>query len=64
MKTFMNKQRWTLCIGFVSLFLLASCGNDDSKNGANESEKPITAWDKIQEEGSLTVATSGTLFPT
>ncbi|WP_425434960.1 transporter substrate-binding domain-containing protein [Paenisporosarcina indica] len=40
--------------------LLASCGNDDSKKGTESA----TAWEKIQEEGSITVATSGTLLAT
>ncbi|MGB5945114.1 transporter substrate-binding domain-containing protein [Paenisporosarcina sp.] len=64
MNTFMKKQRFALFTGIMSLFLLTACNNDDSSNTSNESEKTATAWDKIQEEESITVATSGTLFPT
>lgn len=42
------------------LSLLSACGNDEDT--ATEDKK--SAWDEIQENGSLTVATSGTLFPT
>lgn len=41
--------------GALSMSLiLTACGNNDE----------ISQWDEIQEEGTLTVATSGTLFPT
>ncbi|WP_422123563.1 transporter substrate-binding domain-containing protein [Planococcus sp. X10-3] len=43
----------------ASTLVLAACGGDDS----SETEE-TTAWDEIQEEGSLTVATSGTLLAT
>ncbi|SDO34673.1 transporter substrate-binding domain-containing protein [Alkalicoccus daliensis] len=39
-----------------ALLLLSACG------GNNENE--ASAWDEIQEEGVVTVATSGTLYPT
>lgn len=60
MKIFMNKKRLSLYIGLASMVFLTACGNDEAK----ESSKSTTAWDTIQEEGSITVATSGTLFPT
>lgn len=60
MKNFMKKKRLSLYIGLASMVFLTACGNDEAK----ESAKSTTAWDTIQEEGSLTVATSGTLFPT
>lgn len=44
----------------ATLFLaipLAACG-DDSTNQAN-----MTQWEEIQEEGTLTVGTAGTLYP-
>ncbi|TFD98419.1 transporter substrate-binding domain-containing protein [Jeotgalibacillus sp. R-1-5s-1] len=41
----------------LSVALLTACGS----SGSNES---ATAWDTIQEEGVLKVATSGTLYPT
>ena len=64
MTTFMNKQRFAIFTGIMSLFLLTACNNGDSSNTSKESENSATAWDNIQEEGSITVATSGTLFPT
>lgn len=60
MKNFMKNQRFALITGIISIFLLAACTND---SGSSESQKS-TEWDKIQEQGSLKVATSGTLFPT
>lgn len=41
----------------LSALILAACGGTAS-NGENE-----TAWDAIEEKGKITVATSGTLFP-
>lgn len=41
----------------VSGLFLAACGS-------NESNTEKTAWDLIEEKGEITVATSGTLFPT
>lgn len=58
MKLFFNKKKWALTVGTLSVALLAACG---SNNASNED---TTAWDDIQEEGVLTVATSGTLYPT
>lgn len=43
----------------ASTLLLAACGGDEDT--ATEEK---TAWDEIQEEGTLTVATSGTLLAT
>jgi len=59
-KTIIKKHRWLVLTSILSVTLLASCGNDDSSKGS-ESE---TAWEKIKEEGSITVATSGTLLAT
>ena len=44
----------------ASTLALAACGGSDS----NETEEAATAWDEIQEDGKLTVATSGTLLAT
>lgn len=44
----------------ASTLLLAACGGESDTT----SEEETTAWDEIQEEGSLTVATSGTLLAT
>lgn len=64
MNIFMNKQRVLFITGIISILLLAACSNENSSNDSSDSEKPTTAWDEIQEEGSLTVATSGTLLAT
>ena len=58
-KLFSNKTS-SLFASIIALALLAGCGNSED----NASEESRTAWDEIQEEGVLTVATSGTLFPT
>jgi len=60
LKTFFKKQRWILTTSIMTVALLTACNNDDS----NKDNKTETAWGKIQEEGSLTVATSGTLLAT
>src|SRR5699024_8068936 len=41
---------------------LAACGGEEEATEKTEDE--ATAWDAIVEEGTLTVATSGTLYPT
>ena len=60
----MKKLFWSKKLSIIAslavLSLLSACGNDEDK--ATEDKK--SAWDEIQENGSLTVATSGTLFPT
>lgn len=38
----------------------AACGNGDS----TKEKKEKSSWDKIKKEGKITVATSGTLYPT
>lgn len=60
MKNLLKKQGWALLAGTLSLSLLAACGNGED----TASEEETTEWDRIQEEGVLNVATSGTLFPT
>lgn len=59
MSILLNKQKWMMAVGALSLAVLAGCGDDSASN-----EEPQSEWDKIQEEGSLTVATSGTLLAT
>ncbi|MGI2328560.1 transporter substrate-binding domain-containing protein [Planococcus sp. YIM B11945] len=49
-----------IAAGIASIVLLAGCGNES----ADTAEEKTTEWDRIQEEGTLNVATSGTLFPT
>lgn len=57
-----NKPKWLMAAGAASLVLLGGCGNSGSESEDNAETK--TAWDEIQEQGSLTVATSGTLLAT
>ncbi|WP_019413497.1 transporter substrate-binding domain-containing protein [Paenisporosarcina sp. TG20] len=64
MNIFTNKQRVLFITGIISILLLAACSNENSSNDSSDTEKSTTAWDEIQEEGSLTVATSGTLLAT
>ncbi|EGA89050.1 extracellular solute-binding protein family 3 [Planococcus donghaensis MPA1U2] len=60
MKKLFWSKKLSMVAGLAIVSLLSACGNDEDT--ATEEEK--SAWDEIQEEGSLTVATSGTLFPT
>lgn len=59
MTTFLNRKSTFLASALVMISLLAACGAADENT-----EEATTAWDEIQEEGVLTVATSGTLYPT
>jgi L-cystine transport system substrate-binding protein len=60
LKNLFKKQSRAVMAIIASLALLAACGNEND----NTTEQTATEWDRIQEEGKLTVATSGTLFPT
>lgn len=60
MKKLFWSKKLSIVAGLAILSLLSACGNEEDT--ATEEKK--SAWDEIQEEGSLTVATSGTLFPT
>ncbi|WP_142826603.1 transporter substrate-binding domain-containing protein [Planococcus soli] len=59
MYTYFTKNKILIANGAIALALLAGCGNEESEN-----EETTTAWDEIQEQGSMTVATSGTLLAT
>ena len=59
MTTLLNRKSAFLAAALVLTSLLAACGDTDEST-----EDATTAWDEIQEEGVLTVATSGTLYPT
>ncbi|SDH23912.1 amino acid ABC transporter substrate-binding protein, PAAT family (TC 3.A.1.3.-) [Planococcus glaciei] len=61
MMTVSNKPKWLLAMGAASMILLAGCGNSSETAEPAETK---TAWDEIQEQGSMTVATSGTLLAT
>ncbi|MDN7246867.1 transporter substrate-binding domain-containing protein [Planococcus shenhongbingii] len=60
MRNLFSKKSGSLFAGILALTLLAGCGNSVE----NAAEEEPSEWDRIQEEGILTVATSGTLFPT
>jgi L-cystine transport system substrate-binding protein len=61
MRKFFTKQKSLIAASAFSVILLAACGNNDA---ADTAEEPKSAWDEIQEQGSMTVATSGTLLAT
>lgn len=61
MMTVSNKPKWLLAMGAASMILLTGCGNSSETAEPAETK---TAWDEIQEQGSMTVATSGTLLAT
>lgn len=59
-------KRFVLLLVIGLITLLAACGGDDKENtsaGVSESEVTDEVWEKIQEEGVLTVGTAGTLYP-
>lgn len=49
-----------LFIAFSAAVILAGCGDG---NSANDSGEASTLWEEVQEEGTMQVAISGTLFP-
>ena len=53
------KQLKVLLVLFISLALLAACGNGSNTNENNEGEN---RWAEIQESGKIIVGTSGTLI--
>lgn len=59
MYTYLTKRKMLLAAGAAAIAILSGCGNDET-----ETEEKKTAWDEIQERGSMTVATSGTLLAT
>lgn len=59
MKRLFTNKGLAFIAGTLSLSLLGACGNEEETV-----KEEATAWDEIQEEGVLNVATSGTLFPT
>lgn len=59
MYTYSTKNKMLLATGAIATLLLTGCGSEESKTEENK-----TAWDEIQEKGSMTVATSGTLIAT
>ncbi|MGB7999379.1 MAG: transporter substrate-binding domain-containing protein [Anaerobacillus sp.] len=66
MTNYLKRLAPVLMMGLV-VFVISACSN--GSNNSNEasdksSEKQPTAWEEIQDEGKLVVATSGTLYPT
>ncbi|ANU27926.1 transporter substrate-binding domain-containing protein [Planococcus versutus] len=59
MITYYPKKKTIFTMGAAAVLLITGCTNEEKT-----AEKEQTAWDVIQEEGSLTVATSGTLLAT
>ncbi|ANU10500.1 amino acid ABC transporter substrate-binding protein [Planococcus antarcticus DSM 14505] len=59
MSTYFSKKKTVLTTGAVVALLLTGCSNEE-----NTAEEEKTAWAEIQEKGSMTVATSGTLLAT
>lgn len=59
MYTYFTKKKMLMATGTIAVAMLAGCGNAE-----NETAETKTAWDEIQEQGSMTVATSGTLLAT
>lgn len=59
MITYYPKKKAIFTMGAAAVLLISGCTNEEKT-----AEKEQTAWDVIQEEGSLTVATSGTLLAT
>lgn len=59
MYTYSTKRKMVFATGAIAVAMLAGCGNDEA-----QTEEKKTAWDEIQEQGSMTVATSGTLLAT
>ncbi|UTR13319.1 transporter substrate-binding domain-containing protein [Salipaludibacillus sp. LMS25] len=61
---FFKNKRQSVLLGSLSMTLiLSACGGGDDNNN-EQNEEGSTAWDEIQESGVITVATSGTLYPT
>ncbi|AQU79865.1 MULTISPECIES: transporter substrate-binding domain-containing protein [Planococcus] len=59
MNTYFLKKKTFLTTGVLATLLLVGCSNEESST-----TKETSAWDEIQDKGSLTVATSGTLLAT
>ncbi|MGG1684988.1 transporter substrate-binding domain-containing protein [Pseudalkalibacillus sp. NRS-1564] len=62
MTNFVKRLAPVLLMGLV-VFVISACSNGGNESNEASENKP-TAWEEIQEEGKITVATSGTLYPT
>ncbi|WP_058004195.1 transporter substrate-binding domain-containing protein [Heyndrickxia sp. FSL K6-6286] len=54
------KHLFMFVLVLALVVVTAACGNGDS----TKEKKEKSSWDKIKKEGKITVATSGTLYPT
>ncbi|GIN41629.1 transporter substrate-binding domain-containing protein [Heyndrickxia oleronia] len=54
------KHLFLFVLVLALVVVTAACGNGDS----TKEKKGNSSWDKIKKEGKITVATSGTLYPT
>ncbi|MGK4043493.1 transporter substrate-binding domain-containing protein [Heyndrickxia oleronia] len=54
------KHLFMFVLVLALVVITAACGNGDS----TKEKKGNSSWDKIKKEGKITVATSGTLYPT
>ncbi|MBU5212226.1 transporter substrate-binding domain-containing protein [Heyndrickxia oleronia] len=54
------KHLFMFVLVLALVVVTAACGNGDS----TKEKKENSSWDKIKKEGKITVATSGTLYPT
>ncbi|WP_078578110.1 transporter substrate-binding domain-containing protein [Salipaludibacillus agaradhaerens] len=61
---FKNKKQSLLLGGLSMTLILSACGGGENNQNEQNEESTPTAWDEIQESGVITVATSGTLYPT
>ncbi|MCR6097893.1 transporter substrate-binding domain-containing protein [Salipaludibacillus agaradhaerens] len=65
MNHFFKNNKQSLLLGGLSMTLiLSACGGGENNQNEQNEESTPTAWDEIQESGVITVATSGTLYPT
>ncbi|WP_033828769.1 transporter substrate-binding domain-containing protein [Bacillus andreraoultii] len=46
------------------LFVLGACSSNSELKTGNKEEGKTTSWERIKDKGTLTVGTSGTLYPT
>ncbi|MGB7999102.1 MAG: transporter substrate-binding domain-containing protein, partial [Anaerobacillus sp.] len=56
----MKWNRLLMLIVIAAIGMLAACSNSSSK----EENEATTTWEEIKKQGTLEVATSGTLYPT
>lgn len=60
MNKIMTSKFSVAALSAAAALTLSACGSDSEET----TEETASAWDEIQEQGTVTVATSGTLYPT